>query len=287
MRDYIISTDSTADLPMEYVKEHNIFLHPLYYNLDGEIYGGEKNLNPKDFYDRMRNGLMPTTMASNPEFVMDSFTKQVTSGFDVLHISFSSALSGSCSNATVAAREVCEEHEGARIVVVDSCCASMGQGLLVYKAIQLKEAGKSLEEVVAWIEENKNHLCHQFTVDNLFHLHRGGRVSKATAIIGTLINVKPVLHVDNEGHLIPLTNVRGRKKALTTLVDNMEQRIKGYDNDVVFISHGDCIDDANFVADLIKSRFGITNIMINYICPTIGTHSGPGTVALFFMGSEK
>lgn len=287
MRDYIISTDSTADLPMEYVKEHNIFLHPLYYNLDGEIYGGEKNLNPKDFYDRMRNGLMPTTMASNPEFVMDAFTKQVKQGLDVLHISFSSALSGSCSNATVAAREVCEENEGARIVVVDSCCASMGQGLLVYKAMQLKESGKTLDEVVAWIEEHKNHLCHQFTVDNLFHLHRGGRVSKATAIIGTLINVKPVLHVDNEGRLIPLTNVRGRKKALTSLVDNMEQNVKGYDNDVVFISHGDCIDDANFVADLIKSRFGITNIMINYICPTIGTHSGPGTVALFFMGSEK
>lgn len=287
MRDFIISTDSTADLPLEYVKEHNIFIHPLYYNLDGEIYGGDTNLDPKDFYDRMRNGLMPTTMASNPEFILESFTKQVKSGVDVLHISFSSALSGSCSTATVTGREVCDENPDAKIVVVDSCCASMGQGLLVYKAIQLKEAGKSLEEVVTYIEENKNHICHQFTVDNLFHLHRGGRVSKTTAIIGTLINVKPVLHVDNEGHLIPLTNVRGRKKALTTLVDNMEQKAKGYENDVVFISHGDCIDDANFVADLIKERLGITNFMINYICPTIGTHSGPGTVALFFVGSEK
>ena len=287
MRDYIISTDSTADLPADYVKQHKICIHPLYYNLEGEVYGGDKELEPKEFYAKMRTGLMPSTMASNPEFVHATFTKQVEEGFDILHISFSSALSGSCSNATVNALEVCESYPKAKITVIDSCAASMGQGLLVHKAVMLKEQGKSMEEVATFIIENKDHICHQFTVDSLFHLHRGGRVSKTTAIIGTLINVKPVLHVDLEGRLIPLTNVRGRKKALTKLVDNMEEKVKGYDNDIVFISHGDCLEDAQFVADLIKERFGIQNFMINFICPTIGAHSGPGTVALFFMGNEK
>lgn len=287
MKDYIISTDSTADLPAEYVNEHNLFIHPLYYNLEGEIYGGEKDLTPKEFYTKMRSGIMSTTMASNIEFIHDAFTKQIESGFDVLHISFSSALSGSHSNAAVTARDVCEEHPEAKITVIDSCAASMGQGLLVHKAIMLKEQGKSMDEVTKWVEENKDHVCHQFTVDSLFHLHRGGRVSKTTAIVGTLINVKPVLHVDFQGRLIPLENVRGRKKALTRLVDNMEAQITGYENDTVFISHGDCIKDAQFVADLIKERLGIQKFLINYISPTIGTHAGPGTVALFFMGKEK
>lgn len=287
MRDYIISTESTADLPKDYVDQHKIFIHPLYYNLEGEVYGEEHVLSPEEFYAKMRSGLMPTTMASNPDFVHAAFTKQVEEGFDVLHISFSSVLSGSCSNATVNAREVCEEHPEAKITVIDSCAASLGQGLLVHKAVMLKEQGKSMEEVTSWIIDHKDHICHQFTVDDLFHLHRGGRVSKTSAIIGTLIHVKPILHVDLSGRLIPLTNVRGRKKALTTLVDNMEARIAGYENDIVFISHGDCLDDAQFVADLIKERFGIQNYIINMISPTIGAHSGPGTVALFFMGSEK
>lgn len=287
MKNYIISTDSTADLPKEYCLEHNIHIHPLYYTLDGEVYGGDKDLSPEEFYAKMRSGVMPTTMASNPEFVLDSFTKQVEEGLDVLHISFSSALSCSYNNAAVGAREVCEDHPGSKIIVIDSYCASMGQGLLVYKAVQLKEQGKSIEEVAAWVEANKDHLCHQFTVDNLFHLHRGGRVSKTAAIIGTLINVKPVLHVDLTGHLIPLENVRGRKKSLIKLVDNMETRMKGYENDTIFISHGDCLEDAQFVADQIKERFGIEHIVINWVCPTIGAHSGPGTVALFFMGDNK
>ncbi len=287
MREYIISTDSTADLPKDYLKKHKIFIHPLYYNIDGEVYGDELILSPEEFYAKMRTGIMPTTMASNPEFVHAAFTKQVEEGLDVLHISFSSALSGSCSNATVTAREVCEEHPEARITVIDSCAASLGQGLLVHKAVMLKEQGKSMDEVISWIVNNKDHICHQFTVDDLFHLHRGGRVSKTSAIIGTLIQVKPILHVDTEGRLIPLSNVRGRKKALTKLVDNMEEKIEGFENDIVFISHGDCLEDAQFVADLIKERFGIQNVVINFTSPTIGSHSGPGTVALFFMGKEK
>lgn len=287
MRDYIISTDSTADLPKDYLESNQIFIHPLYYNLEGTVYGGDNDLTPKEFYAKMRSGIMPSTMASNIDFIKNAFRKQVTSGYDVLHIGFSSALSSSYSNAAVSAREIMEEYPDSKIVVIDSLAASMGQGLLVYKAMQLKNQGKTIDEVAEWVESNKNHIVHQFTVDNLFHLHRGGRVSKTAAIVGTIINVKPVLHVSDDGRLIPLSNVHGRKKALITLVNNMEKQVQGYDNDIVFISHGDCIEDAQFVANLIKERLGIQNFLINYVSPTIGTHSGPGTVALFFMGEHK
>ena len=172
---------------------------------------------------------------------------------------------------------------------MDSLSATLGQGLLVYKAVQLKEAGKNLDEIAAWLEENKYHLVHNFTVDDLFHLHRGGRLSKTAAIVGTMINLKPVLHVDDEGHLVMLSKVRGRKKSLIGLVDCMEKQLGDWKdkNDIIFISHGDCPDDAQFVADLIKERFGYENFMIDYIGATIGAHSGPGTVALFYMGDHR
>jgi DegV family protein with EDD domain len=289
MKKFIITTDTTCDLPQDYLKKNNIPLIPLYYSFEGTIYGENNDLEPKEFYNKMRGGAMPTTMAVNPDTAKQIFSGLLEEGYDILHIAFSSGLSGSYSATAMAARELCEEKPDAKIVVVDSLCASLGEGLLVHKAVQLKEQGKSLDEIQKWLEKNQLHLCHVFTVDDLHHLHRGGRVSKTTAIIGTLINVKPVLHVDNEGHLIPLNNVRGRKKALMNLVDNMESRLDGYkdQNDIVFISHGDCIEDAEYVASLIKERFGIENVLIHYISPTIGAHAGPGTVALFFMGNER
>lgn len=287
MQKFIITTDTTCDLPQEYISQHNLMQIPLYYSFNGTIYGDKNELEPREFYNTMRQGAMPTTMAVNPDTAREVFTKLLDEGYDILHISFSSGLSGSCSVAVTTARELCEERPGAKIVVIDSLCASLGEGLLVYKATVLKESGKNLDEVADWLESNKLNLCHVFTVDDLHHLHRGGRVSKATAIIGTLINVKPVLHVDNEGHLVPLVNVRGRKKSLMTLVDQMEKRIKGFQNDIVFISHGDCVEDAEYVASLIKERFGIDKFIINYVSPTIGSHSGPGTVALFFMGDVR
>lgn len=289
MNNYIITTDTTSDLPEDYIKQHNIGILPLYYNMNGTVYGEENVLDPKTFYDIMRGGAMPTTMAVNPDLARNVFTSFLDKGFDILHIAFSSALSGSCSVAATVARELQEERPDSKIIVVDSLCASLGEGLLVHKAVMLKEAGKPIEETAKWLENNKLSLCHLFTVDDLHHLHRGGRVSKATAIIGTLINVKPVLHVDNEGRLIPLNNVRGRKKALLSLVETMGDKIKDYSeaNDIIFISHGDCFDDAQFVADQIKERYGIDNFLINYVSPTIGAHSGPGTIALFFMGVER
>ncbi len=290
MKPFIITTDSTCDLPADYAKSHGLRILPLYYSFDGVVYGGEnQDLEPKAFYDKMRGGAMPTTMAVNPEVAEKIFRELLEEGYDILHIAFSSPLSGSCSVTTTVARELCDEITDARIVVVDSLCASLGEGLLVHKTLMLKESGKTLDEIADWLEKNKLNLCHVFTVDDLHHLHRGGRVSKTTAIIGTLINVKPVLHVDNEGHLTPLNNVRGRKKALISLVDQMEKRISGFTdkNDIVFISHGDCREDADYVADLVKERFGIQSFLISYISPTIGSHAGPGTIALFFMGNPR
>ncbi len=289
MKEFIITTDTTCDLPTEYVKEHNLRVVPLYYSFDDVVYGDKNKLEPKDFYNKMRGGSMPTTMAVNPDNAKEVFSGLIDKGYDILHIAFSSALSGSCSATATAARDLCEEIPGTNIIVVDSLCASLGEGLLVHKAVKLKEAGKSMNDIADWLENNKLNLCHIFTVDDLHHLHRGGRVSKTTAIIGTLINVKPVLHVDNEGRLVPLNNVRGRKKALLALVDHMEKRLPGYEdkNDTVFISHGDSQEDAKYVASLVKERFGIEDIVINFVSPTIGSHSGPGTIALFFMGNPR
>lgn len=284
---YIISTDSTADLPASYVKEHNIAVQFLSYAFGDTVYDLDNQLDPHDFYERMRSGEMPTTNACIPDKVQQSFESFLKEGYDILHISFSSGLSASHNNARIAANELAEQYPDRKIILVDSLCASLGQGLFVHYAVTMKENGKSIDEVAAWLEENKLHLCHQFTVDDLFHLHRGGRVSKATAIIGTLINVKPVLHVDDEGHLTSVCNVRGRKKALLKLVDIMGEQIEGYQNDIVFISHGDCLEDAEYVAAQIKERFGIQNFLIDYVSPTIGAHSGPGTVALFYLGKNR
>lgn len=289
LKDFIITSDTTCDLSDEYVAKNNIRIIPLCYVLDDVIYGIDKIMDIKEFYDTMRGGKMPTTMAGSPEDIRNIFTGILDEGYDILHISFSSALSSSYNNATVVAGELKENYPDADIRVVDSLCASLGEGLLVHKAVRLKAAGASLDDVFKWLEENKLNLCHQFTVDDLHHLHRGGRVSKTAAVVGTLINVKPVLHVDDGGRLIPLNNVRGRKKSLISLVDNMEKAIKDYDgaNEDVFIGHGDAPEDARFVADMVKSRFGIENITIGYISPTVGAHSGPGTIALFFMGSKR
>lgn len=288
MKPYIISTDCMADLPIAFIEEHHLSVHPLYYQIGDQTYNAiEGTLSEAEFYAKMRNGEMPTTMASNPEYIEQSFSKNIADGYDILHISFSSALSSSYNNTAITAESMMEQNPGSKIIVIDSLCASLGQGLLVYYACKKKEEGATLEELTEYIEGIKLHICHQFTVDDLFHLHRGGRVSKATAILGTIANIKPVLHVDNEGRLINISKIRGRKRSLTTLVDNMEATMGDFENPVVFISHGDCLEDAEFVKQQIEERFGIHDFLINYVGSTIGAHSGPGTVALFFMGKER
>lgn len=289
MNPYLITTDSACDLPADYLKKHRIYTQSLFYKLGEEVYGGKRELDPHEFYTMMRGGQMPTTMAINPEELTEGLTPILKEGYDIIHLAFSSGLSSSCQNAVIAAEDLKEIFPERKITVIDTKCASLGQGLLVHKAVQAMESGCSYEETIQRVQDLLPHMCHVFTVDDLFHLYRGGRVSKTVAVLGTIVNVKPVMHVDDEGHLIPVSKVRGRKKSLTALVDMMEEKIKGYEqeNDTVFISHGDCIDDANFVADQVRKRFGIQDILINYVSPTIGAHSDPGTLALFFIGSKR
>lgn len=290
MKNFIITTDTTSDLPADYVKEHHLGMISLTYTIDGNTYTWENPLPVKDFYDCMRNGSLPTTSQANPEEAGRLFETIIQEqNADILHIAFSSGLSGSYNSSRIAAEELSEKYPEHKIIVIDSLCASLGEGLLVHKAVTMKENGSSLEETAAWLEENKLHLVHNFTVDDLFHLYRGGRVSKTAAFVGTMINLKPILHVDDEGHLIPLSKVRGRKKSMLALVDAMEKQIGSWrdKNDIIFISHGDCEEEAQFVADQIKKRMGYDSYLINYVGPTIGAHTGPGVIALFYMGDYR
>lgn len=289
MNQFKVITDSTGDLPKSYLEEHHVGCISVHYIVDEIVYGGEKELEPKVFYQMMREGKMPTTSQVNPVDAADFLKEQLKDNKNLLIVGFSSGLSGSINNIRLAAQELMDENPDCDIRVVDSLAACMGEGLLTYKAVQLCEEGKTLDEATNWVEENKLHICHMFTVDDLFHLHRGGRVSKATAIVGTIANIKPVLHVDNEGHLINVDKVRGRKKSLVTLVDYMEKKMGNYreQNDMIMIAHGDSLEEAEFVKEEIINRFGITNIMINDVGPTIGAHTGPAIMALFFMGEER
>ncbi|WP_291236583.1 DegV family protein [Frisingicoccus sp.] len=286
---YVITTDTCCDLPKDYLKEKEIEEVSLYYNMNGSVYGNDQEMDIKEFYDRMRGGEMPTTMAANPEELEEMFEKYLSAGKSVLHLAFSSELSSSCGNAMVAARELNEKYTDNKVIVIDTLAASLGQGLMVYKAEELRQNGKTIDETATWLEENKLHFCHQFTVDDLNHLYRGGRVSKLTAVAGTIIQIKPILHVSDEGKLVPIGKARGRKKSLTALVDNMQRTMGSYrdKNDIVFISHGDALEDAEYVANLVKERFGIEKFLINPVSPTIGAHSGPGTIALFYMGEKR
>ncbi len=289
MSDFKIITNTTADLPLSYIEENDLGLMIFNYTIMGETYSRGHELDWKEFYELMRAGNMTTTSQVNPEECREYFEEYLKETKQLLYLCFSSGLSGTYSSACLAAQMVMEEHPDCKIVVVDTKCASMGEGLLVHKAVQLRKAGKTMEETIAWVEENVPHLIHMFTVDDLNHLYRGGRVSKTAAIVGTMVGVKPVLHVDDEGHLIPIAKVRGRKKSLNALVDFMEEKMGKYrdENDIVFISHGDALEDAEFVRDEIKARFGIDSFLINHIGPTVGAHSGPGTIALFFMGEVR
>ena len=286
---YLITTDNMADLPEEYLKEKQLLTMSLTYLMDGQTYNSENSLPYQEFYKKMREGCMPTTSQINPQEAKEKLTEFLKINKNIIHIAFSGGLSGTFNSVRLAAQELMEERPDCKITVIDSLAASMGEGLLIYKALEQQEAGLSYEEMVEWIENNKLHVCHYFTVDDLFHLYRGGRVSKAAAVLGTMINLKPVLHVDDEGHLIPLSKVRGRKKSLNALVDGMEKQMGSFreKNDIIFLSHGDCYEDALYVQEQIKKRFGIEKFMISPVGPTIGAHSGPGTVALFFMGEAR
>lgn len=287
MNSFVITTDSGADLPLSYCQTHEIEVLPLAYTMDGTTYLGTDGLSNTEFYEKLRAGSMPTTSAANPSDTADLFRRVLSQGNDLLHIAFSSGLSSTCEAAQTAAAIVSEEFPDRKIFVVDSLCASLGQAFLLHQAVKLRAAGTSIEETAQRITDMRLNVVHNFTVDDLGHLHRGGRVSKATAIVGSLVGIKPVLHVDDLGHLVALSKVRGRKASIHALITRMEKQIEGFDNQEVFICHGDCAADAEYLAQLVRERFGIQEIMVEYIGPVIGTHSGPGTLAVFFFGNPR
>lgn len=289
MHKFIITTENTSDLPHEYYQQHDLHYSYLPCVMDGVVYNKKNDIDYKDFYQHMREGSLPVTSQVNAEDDKELWRPLVEAGKAILHLGFSSGLSGSYNSCRIAAEEMREEYPGCKIVTIDSLCASLGQGLFIDKAVAMRDSGCSLEETAQWLEEHKLNLVHLVAVDDLNHLHRGGRVSKVSAVLGTMINIKPIIHVNNEGKLIAIDKVRGRKRSLITLVDMMEKQLEGYsgENSSIFISHSDCEEDARFVAKHIQERLGFSDYLINPIGTTIGAHTGPGTVALFFWGNHR
>ncbi len=287
-RPFVISTDSGSDLNQAYCQENGVICQELSYTLAGETYTNfDPRMTNKQFYDLVRQGEMPVTQQVNPQQFVEAWEPILQQGNDILHIGFSSGLSGTYNSSCIAAEELREKYPEATIITIDTLAASLGQGMLVNFAVNMKKDGASMEEIAAWLEENKLHMVHNFTVDDLNHLQRGGRVSKATAIVGTALGIKPALHVDDDGHLINISKVRGRKPSLKWLVDRMGELTQGWENAEIFISHGDCLEDAQYVADEVRNRYGITKATIDYVGPVIGAHAGPGVVALFFLGEKR
>ena len=287
---YRIITDSCANLTDELIESLDLDIIPLSYFIGEKEYIGYQKGVPTDyktFYDLARKREKITTSQITYEAFEKAFTEVLETVNDFLYIGFSSGLSGSYQAALRVAKDLQKKYPDRKMMVVDSLCASMGQGLLVYHAVQRKNEGKSLEEVAKWVEDNKLRLVHWFTVDDLFFLKRGGRVSATSAVAGTILGIKPVLHVDDEGHLILMEKVRGRKASLNALINHMIETIQDAAQQVIFISHGDCIEDAKYIAEKVRQAINVKDIIINYIDPVIGAHSGPGTAALFFLGSKR
>ena len=290
MSEFVLMTDSSADLSQEMVQELGVTVLPLSFTIQGKTYRNYPDNREMDlplFYDMLRAGELATTSAVNVAEYTQAVEPILQEGKDVLILAFSSGLSSTYQASVLAAGELREKYPDRKIYTVDTLCASLGQGLLVYLAAQEQRKGKSIEEVRDWAEETKLHLCHQFTVDDLHFLKRGGRISATTAVVGSMLQIKPVLHVDNEGHLINVGKARGRQASLKALVDKMEKTVTEEGRKTVFISHGDCRKDAVTVADMVRERFGTQDIRINFVGPVIGAHSGPGTLALFYLGTER
>lgn len=289
MRDFIITTESNSDLPKDFIEENQIGVIPHYYTVGEEVYGDGKELTVEEFYQVMRDQKPVGTMASNPAVIEEMFLGYAAAGRDVLHISFSSALSGGCGNVLMVAKQVMETHPEMKIIVVDTLSASLGEAIFIMKALAMKKEGKTLVEIAEALNGLVQNLCVQFTVDDLNHLYRGGRLSKTTAILGTVINIKPILYIDGEGKLVALGKTRGRKKSLQMLVENMAERIGSFRDQqmIIGIVHGDCEEDAQLLKTMIQERFGYENFMIRPIGPSIGAHSGPGALGVMFFGEHR
>ena len=288
MSTYKIITDSACDLPQAMLQELDISAVSLTVNFRGETHNDSvADHEVKELYDAMRGGEVATTAAVNPDGWASKIEPALAAGFDALVLAFSSGLSTTYQSAVIAANDLLEQYPERKVMVVDTRAAALGQGLFVWYTAKQRDKGLSLEELAAWCEENRDHVCHWFTVDDLVYLKRGGRVSAATALVGTMLNIKPVLHVDNEGHLISMVKARGRKAAINTLVSKMQELGEGWENRTVFICHADCLADAENLASQVKAKCGAEDAFIGNLGAVIGSHAGPGTLALFFMGKEK
>ena len=286
-RKYILMSDSTCDLPAELYSQLGVKILKLSFEIDGQSHS-DGDMDYHEFYDKMRNGSLTKTSQISPAQAEAAFEKQIKNGLDILYLSFSSGLSGTFNSASMARDNLLEKYPDARIVCIDSLCASTGEGLLLYKAWEKMCEGYDIDELARWIEENKLHVCHLFTVDDLVYLQRGGRISKVTAVAGAILGIKPILHVDDEGRLVAIGKVRGRKQSLNKIIDLMCERIEGYENPVIGISHGDCWGDADYIAELARRKLGQeTKVITSYVGTVIGAHSGPGTLAFFFMGDKR
>ncbi len=284
---YRIVTDTCCDYPQQMYQQLDLGVVSLTVTYKGVDYNTYSEQWLKEMFDGLRKGAEAKTSAVNPEIWRSVIEPELAQGKDVLVMAFSSGLSTTYQSAVIAAQELKEKYPERTVNVVDTLCASLGQGLLVYYACQKRDEGMSLEELTAWCEEYKFKLCHWFTVDDLMYLKRGGRVSAATALMGTMLQIKPVLHVDNEGHLINVAKARGRKASIEALAKRMGQTQIPGANDTVFICHGDCLSDAQYLESLVKEQYGVKNVFIYYVGAVIGSHSGPGTLALFYLGEHR
>ena len=287
MSAYKIITDSCADLRPEMIEALDVSSIPLTVLFQGEVRNDCVDESIKEVYDGLRNGEVATTSAANPDGWTGVMEPVLQAGQDVLVLAFSSGLSTTYQSAVIAATDLADKYPQRKILVVDTLCASLGQGLLVWYACKKRDEGMSLEQLHSWVEENKLHVCHWFTVDDLMYLKRGGRVSAATALVGTMLQIKPVLHVDDEGHLVNVAKARGRKASIDAMAKKVGDLGGNFDNSTCFISHGDCLEDAEYLAQVLKDKYGVKEVVIGYVGAVIGSHAGPGVLALFFMGDHR
>ncbi len=290
MSNFKIFTETNADLSLELMQKTNVHIIPLTFTIDGKEYKNTPDniqLSEPLFYNKVRNGAMPTTSQINVDEFKQHAIPYLEKGMDILHIAFTSELSGTYNSCRIAAEELSEVYPDRRIVVLDSLCASLGEGLIVYYAAMEQQKGASLDEVIKYVEDNKLKVAHWFTVDDLNHLYRGGRLSKLSAVAGTLLGVKPILNVSNDGKLVPKDKVRGRAKSIDYLVDKVIQNAVNPKENILFVSHGDCIEECEYFVDKVKERINFKDVYMNYVGTTVGTHSGPGTLAVFFYADKR
>ena len=290
MRDYVIMTDSCCDLTDQMARDLELEVLPLTMHMDGQDYPNDlagTAISNQEFYKRIRAGKLATTSAVNVGQFQDAMRRVLESGRDIVCVCFSSALSTTYQSAVIAAEDLRAEFPEAEIHVVDSLSASLGQGLLLYLAVEQKRKGLTAAELAKWVEDNRLTVCHWFTVDDLNFLKRGGRVSATTALLGTMLSIKPIMHTSDEGKLVPVSKARGRKAAIAALLDKIETLGIHPEKQTMFICHADCEEDAKAVAKTIQDRFGTPTVHINYIGPVIGSHTGPNTMGIFFVGTQR